>query len=141
MVASNGHVRISEQVGILRELGPGDAPLADPAEDVRRREVRDADGAAVGRVRGLLVDDREHRVRLLRVSAPDEGGSRLVPVDAVSRITEGQVTLNRTLAHVRATPVPSQGALTQRYLESVFAHYGLYPYWAPGYMYPTYPAY
>ena len=134
-------MRISEQVGILEEVGPGDAPLADPAEDVRGREVRDRTGALVGRVHALLVDDREHRVRLLCVRLPDRAPSWLVPVDAVSRIAQGQVTLNRTLAHVAATPTLGRAPVTQRHLESVYAHYGLYPYWAPGYVYPTYPAY
>jgi sporulation protein YlmC with PRC-barrel domain len=137
----NGHVRISEQVGILEEVGPGDAPLPDPVEDVRGREVRDRTGALVGRVSALLVDDREQRVRLLCVAAPDRAPGWLVPVDAVSRIAPEQVTLNRTLAHVTATPVLDRAPMTQRHLESVYAHYGLYPYWSPGYVYPTYPAY
>jgi PRC-barrel domain len=134
-------VRISEQVGILRELGPGDALLADPAEDVRGREVRDSAGAPAGRVRALLIDDREHRVRLLRVGKGDSAETWLVPVDAVSRITDRQVFLNRLSAHIAATPPLGQARLTQRDLEAVYAHYGLYPYWAPGYVYPTYPAY
>jgi len=134
-------MRISEQVGILRELGLGDTPLADPAEDVRGREVRDSAGAPLGRVHALLIDDREHRVRLLSICEEAEASSWLVPVDAVSRITDRQVFLNRLAAHIAATPPLGQARMTQRYLEAVYAHYGLYPYWAPGYVYPTYPAY
>jgi hypothetical protein len=77
----------------------------------------------------------------LCVRLPDRAPSWLVPVDAVSRIAQGHVTLNRTLAHVAATPTLGRAPVTQRHLESVYAHYGLYPYWAPGYVYPTYPAY
>jgi hypothetical protein len=134
-------VKISEQVGILREVGPGDAPPSDPTEDVRAREVRDCAGAPVGWVDALLIDGREQRVRLLRVSRRDRARTWVVPVDAVSRITDRQVTLNRELAHVETTPAPAPAPMSQRYLEAVYAHYGLYPYWAPGYVYPTYPAY
>jgi len=133
-------MRISPQVGVLREVGPGDPPPADPGEDVRGREVRDNAGAAVGRVAGLLMDDREHRVRLLRVEPALGAPSRLIPVDAVGRIGDREVTLTRALAHVAAAP-PPRAAMTQPYLESVYAHYGLYPYWSPGYVYPSYPAY
>jgi hypothetical protein len=134
-------VRISEQVGVLREVGPGDAPAADPTEDVRGREVLDSAGARVGWVHALLVDGRDHRVRLLRMGARGRAPAWLVPVDAISRITDRQVTLNRERGHVEATPAPGSEPMTQRYLEAVYAHYGLYPYWAPGYVYPTYPAY
>ena len=134
-------MRVSESVGILCELGSGDLLLADPAEDVRGWDVRDAAGALVGVVEALLLDHRERRVRLLGVGATGAAGARLVPVDAISRITGRQITLNRSLAHVLASPGAGSSPPSQQFLESVYAHYGLYPWWAPGYVYPSYPAY
>jgi hypothetical protein len=134
-------VRVSESVGILCELGSGDPLLADPAEDVRGWDVRDAAGASVGVVQALILDRRERRVRLLGVAAAGGAGARLVPVDVVSRIGDRQVSLNRSLAHVLASPGAGSSPLSQQVLESVYAHYGLYPWWAPGYIYPSYPAY
>lgn len=134
-------MRVSENVGILCELGSGDPLLADPAEDVRGWEVRDGAGALVGIVQALLFDHQERRVRLLGVATAGAAGARLVPVDAIARITGRSVTLNRSLAHVLASAGAGSSPPSQQFLESVYAHYGLYPWWAPGYVYPSYPAY
>jgi sporulation protein YlmC with PRC-barrel domain len=127
-------------------VGPrGDAAiLADAAEDVRGRVVVDSAGDLVGTVRALLVDRREQRVRLLALSTrPGAPASTdlLVPVDAVYRITDLDVWINRTREHVAATPRSAVRRMDQRYFEAVYAHYGFYPFWSPGYVYPTYPAY
>jgi hypothetical protein len=138
---SNDRVTVSESIRIPCEPGSGDPLLTDPAEDVRGWDVRDAAGALVGVVEALLLDYRERRVRLLGVAMAGAVGARLVPVDAISRITGRQVTLNRSLAHVLASPGAGGSPPSQQFLESVYAHYGLYPWWAPGYVYPSYPAY
>jgi sporulation protein YlmC with PRC-barrel domain len=117
----------------LTEAEPG---AAGGEEDLRGRRLRDNAGAVIGTVEELLIDEPERQGRLLRVS-----GRRLVPVDAIVRIGPDTVCINRSAAHVAATPaLPSQGE-DQAYLESVYAHYGYYPFWAPGYAYPSYPAY
>ena len=82
--------------------------VKDPAEDVRDRKVVDSDGRQIGSVDDLLIDDQEHRVRFLRVK---EGGflgfgarMLLVPVDAVIRVTEDEVHIDRTGDHGGSRP-------------------------------------
>jgi hypothetical protein len=53
----------------LRSIGDDRLTTTDPDEDVRGRTVLDNTGKNVGAVDDLLVDDREHKVRLLRVTA------------------------------------------------------------------------
>ena len=117
----------------LTEAEPG---AAGTEEDLRGRWLRDDAGAVIGTVEELLIDEPERQGRLLKVS-----GRRLVPVDAIIRIGPDTVWINRSAAHVAATPaLPPRGA-DQAYLEAVYAQYGYYPFWAPGYAYPSYPAY
>jgi sporulation protein YlmC with PRC-barrel domain len=133
-----------DQMAILSPLGESGGMLADPMEDLRGHLLVDDRGKEIGRVDDLLVDRAEERVRLLMVRADGPGGAERripIPVDAVSRIGGGEVVVARSRDHVlRAAPYRPD-RVDQRYLESVYAHYGFYPYWAPGYVYPRYPAY
>ena len=118
--------------------------VADPAADVRGRDVVDADGEEVGRVQDLLVDDEEGRVQMLRV---ERGGFLgigaehfLVPVAAVTSVTDDVVRIDRERS--RLTDVPGYDPD----IEEVPEYYaGLYGWWgfpamgAPGYVYPPFP--
>ncbi len=53
----------------LHNIGDENLTTADPAEDVRGRKVLDKAGADIGDVDDLVIDDREHKVRFLRVAA------------------------------------------------------------------------
>ena len=121
------------------------SPLSDPADDVLGLEVLDSIGQRIGQVEELLVDLRERRVRLLRVRSADPrgraGATRLIPVDAVWRITDRDISINRGRSHVQAGPADVGTDPEQRDLERIYAHYGYYPYWEPGYAYPSYPVY
>lgn len=84
-------------------------------------------------------------MRILRVGSSGilgMGGTVvLIPVDAITRITDDKVYVNRNRAHVAGAPRYDPDLVDQRYLESVYAYYGYYPYWRPGYVYPSYSAY
>jgi sporulation protein YlmC with PRC-barrel domain len=128
--------------------------VKNPAEDVRNRTVVDRNGDEIGSVDDLLIDDREHKVRFLRIK---EGGLlgigvryRLIPVDAVTRITEDTVAIDQTGEQVGSGPEydPTVAAddVWRReafgedgYYPSLYQHYGYSPFWAPGYVYPGYP--
>jgi sporulation protein YlmC with PRC-barrel domain len=129
----------------LTELGESHQMPVDPMDDLRDHRVVDDRGEEIGRVADVLIDLAEGRVRLLLVrtaTTPGEGETlSLIPVDAISGIGQRDVHLNRSRAHVVGAPVYRRETVDQAYLESVYAHYGLYPYWAPGHVYPTYPAY
>jgi sporulation protein YlmC with PRC-barrel domain len=138
-------MRTEEHMGILHVLGDTDLMLTDPAEDIRGRKVRDRVDEEIGKVEEILIDDLEKRVRLFRVGCGGLFGlgekKVLIPVDAITRITDTEVYINRSRQHVTGLPHHDSDSLDQHYLESVYAYYGFYPYWAPGYVYPTYPAY
>jgi sporulation protein YlmC with PRC-barrel domain len=78
---------VTEQGATLVNLGDTGLTVADPNADVRGRAVVDHNGEEIGKVDDLLIDDRERRVRFLRVGHGGFlgiGASHfLVPVDAV----------------------------------------------------------
>ncbi len=132
--------------GSLVKLGDTDLDVADPAEDVRGRTVLDRNGQEIGEVDGLMIDDRENKVRFLQVGSGGFLGigkdKALVPVEAVTRIDADHVHIDRTREHVAGSP-PYDPDLTYDtdYWGGVYGHYGYTPYWGPGYVYPTYPYY
>lgn len=118
--------------------------VSDPKTDVRGRRVLDREGEQVGTVDDLLVDQGELRVRFLRV---EHGGilgigaqHYLVPVDAVSKITEDAVHIDRE--RERLTDVPGydpEVAEDPAYYGGLYGWWGYPAYWAPGYAYPIFP--
>lgn len=118
--------------------------VADPRTDVRERKAVDAEGEEIGTVDDLLVDDAEHRVRFLRVR---HGGFLgigaehfLVPVDAVSKVTDDAVHIDRDRS--RLTDVPGYDPEVEddpAYYGGVYGWWGYPAYWAPGYAYPLFP--
>ena len=96
--------------------------------DIRDHRVVDERGEVIGRVEDALIDMDEGRVRLLLVRGET---LTLIPVDAVSGIGHRDVRLNRSRAQVVGAPAYRREQVDQAYLESVYAHYGFYPYWDP----------
>ena len=85
----------------LERLTHSGVQLADPAMDVRDRDVYDRDGQAVGSVSDVLVDPDTGEVRLVEVTS--NGGvfglgrkSRLVPVEALTSGDPRTVYVERT---------------------------------------------
>jgi sporulation protein YlmC with PRC-barrel domain len=137
---------VSETQATLRRLGDTDLRLKDNAEDIRGRTVRDKDDNDIGHVDDLLVDDTENKVRFLQVAAGGFLGlgqkKFLVPVDAISRIDDQHVHIDRTLEHVTGAPDYDPEVVAERsYYEGLYGYYGYPAYWSPGYMYPSYPYY
>lgn len=117
----------------------------DPAQDIRMRKIVDANGAPLGTIGGLLVDDQENKVRFLRVTSGGFLGlgqdEALIPVEAITRIEEDVVHVNQTLERISGAPTYNPPMRDDRYYESVYGYYGFGPYWAAGYMYPAFPYY
>jgi sporulation protein YlmC with PRC-barrel domain len=139
-----------EKTATLVRLSDTELTVADPAEDIRDRKVVDRDGEEVGEVDDLLIDDRDRRVRFLEVASGGFLGlgkkKFLIPVDAITRITDDTVYINRTRQHVAGAPdydpdLIHQDAGEGGYYGDVYRHYGYPPYWGPGYVYPPYPYY
>jgi sporulation protein YlmC with PRC-barrel domain len=130
----------------LVKLGDTDLTVANPDEDIRGRKVVDRQGEELGHVDALLIDDRESKVRFLRIASGGFLGlgehTFLLPVDAITRITADQVTVDQTRERVAGAPRYDPDLVYDRdYYGDVYGYYGYGPYWAPGYVYPAYPFY
>lgn len=130
----------------LVRLGDTDLTLADPAEDIRGRKAVDRNGDEIGTVQSLLVDDAETKVRFLEVESGGflglGGESRLVPVDAVTEVTDDLVRIDQTRERVHEAPeYDPELAQTVDYYGDVYGYYGYAPFWGAGYVYPGYPHY
>jgi len=134
----------------LRRLSDTELKIADPAEDIRDREVVDRDGEELGEVNDLLIDEQERRVRFLEVASGGFLGlgqtKFLLPVDAITRISDDTVYVNQTRQHIAGAPSCDPDLIHRdvgegSYYGDVYQYYGYPPYWGPGYVYPPYPYY
>ncbi len=131
---------------ILRKLHDSGETVANTAEDVRGRKVVDKAGDKVGTVEGLMIDDAQNKVRFLRVEAGGFLGlgatHLMIPVDAISSITDDEVTIDRDGEHLKGAPRYDPALVAdsdEEYWGGVFNYYGFMPYWGIGYNYPAYP--
>ncbi|MEO6999506.1 MAG: PRC-barrel domain-containing protein [Terracoccus sp.] len=126
----------------LYTLGDRGQTVDGSANDVRGLEVKDSDGASMGTVADLLIDGRESKVRFLLV---EHGGllgfgktKTLIPVDAVTQVTEDAVLINLSRDRVASAPGYAPHLVNDReHHSSIYSHFGYEPYWAPGYRYPV----
>jgi sporulation protein YlmC with PRC-barrel domain len=126
----------------LYVLGDRGQTVDGSANDVRGRQVRDKNGDGIGTVADLLIDDRGKKVRFLLV---EHGGflgfgetTSLIPVDAVTKITEADVQVDQSCEQVAGAPGYSPALVDDRsYHSSIYSYYGYVPYWGGGYTYPA----
>lgn len=120
----------------LERLTHSGMRLADPAMDVRDREVFDRDGQSVGTVSDLLVEPDSGEVRLAEVTTG--GGifglgrtTRLVPIEALTSGDPRSVYIERTREEILATDAyrPAEGDEEEAQYAAAYAAYGVTPYW------------
>ena len=96
-------------IGLVR-LGDSDFVPATPEDDVRGKDVYDAEGQRIGSVGDLYIERKEREVRFLEVGAGGflgVGEKRfLVPVEAVVEVTEDRVTIEPDRTERVAGPSP-----------------------------------
>jgi hypothetical protein len=90
----------------------------------------------------LLVDEQENKVRFLLVEHGGFLGFRekttLIPVDAVTKITEYEVDIDQSGERIAAAPGYDPDLVNDRpYHAGIYDYYGYAPYWNPGYTYPA----
>lgn len=130
----------------LIKLGETDETVADVAEDIRGRDVRDSAGDDIGKINDLLIDADERKVRFLEVESGGFLGmgkdTTLIPVDAITSITEDDVRIGPSRDQVAGAPSydPALVAEPDHYAATV-SYYGFMPFWSVGYRYPDYPHY
>lgn len=125
----------------LVPLGSGGLTLAQQEDDVRGLPVKDVRDHRVGDVEDILVDPEERRARLLVIASGGVLGlaqhHRLVPVDAVSRVS-GDVRLERSDLHVESgfDYDTAESATSSVDYRAVYSYFGYTPYWEDGYRSP-----
>jgi sporulation protein YlmC with PRC-barrel domain len=128
----------------LVRLSDSGLTIVDPEEDVRGRTAYDADGAELGTIDDLYVDETERKVRLLELGTGGVLGlgkqTALVPVDAVARLDENEVYLDTRREKLASTPAFDPAlTLENPAIGSVYTHYGYGPYWDDDYRHPGFP--
>jgi sporulation protein YlmC with PRC-barrel domain len=130
----------------LERLKDTGLELEDSAQDIRNRKVVDAHGEDIGHVSALFIDQGERKVRMLEIRAGGFLGLGdrhfLLPVDAITSVTKGEVHVNQTRDRIVRSPVYDPTLVetpTQEYWEPYYGYYGLSPYWGSEYMYPHFP--
>jgi sporulation protein YlmC with PRC-barrel domain len=139
--------------GKLVKLGDVGQTVADKDKDIRGRHVVDKNGVKLGKVDALLVDDKEHRVRFLEVETGGFLGigerKSLIPIDAISSITDHEVHIDQTGSTVASAPAydpalvndspDGPAVVDDSFWGETYHHYGYTPYWGLGYAYPGFP--
>jgi sporulation protein YlmC with PRC-barrel domain len=128
----------------LVRLNESTLTVADPRADVRGRRMLDGNGSEIGEVDDLLVDAAESKVRFLRVK---HGGFLgigaehfLVPVDAVTAVSDDAVHIDRETARLSDVPAYDPEVAEQPdYYNTVYGWWGYPAFWGPGYAYPPFP--
>jgi sporulation protein YlmC with PRC-barrel domain len=123
---------------LLVRLQDTELTLADPADDVRGRKVVDRNGDEIGDIDGLIVDEKERRVRFLEVgSGEPERATQLVPVDVIGGVDDRVVHISPDRIKVAGGPVLDRDVVPERpYYASLYSYYECPPFWWPGYSYP-----
>jgi len=120
--------------------------LADEAQDIRTRKVVDRNGAEIGHVAEVFIDEHERKVRMLEIRAGGFLGLGerhfLLPVDTVTSVTKSDVCVNETLERIVGSPVYEPRLIekpSQESWEPYYGYFGVSPYWGSGYAYPKFP--
>jgi len=125
----------------LYTLGDRGQKIDGSANDVRGREVKDKDGAGIGKVTDLLVDDQEDKIRFLLV---EHGGflgfgekKTPRPVAAITSIAENEVFVSQSRDRVASAPGYDPDLVDDRpYHSNIYSYYGYGPYLGVGSTHP-----
>ncbi len=120
----------------LERLTHSGLSLADPASDMRGRQVLDRDGNEIGTVSDVLVDPEQRVARMIEVEA---GGAilgigrkhRLIPVQVLTGGDAEAVYVERTRDEIDAVPDyhPAEGDEEEDQYQAAYAAFGVTPYW------------
>ncbi len=131
---------------LITSIGDTDVTLADPAADVRGRNLEDQDGNKIGTIDDLLIDTETRQVRFLRV---EHGGFLgigekhfLVPVDAIAAVDSEDVRIDRPSSKMKTAPgYDPNAALDNNFYVGLYNWWEYRPFWADDYVYPPFPMY
>jgi sporulation protein YlmC with PRC-barrel domain len=120
-----------QESATLRNLSDTDLTVATSEEDIRGRTVKDKDGKDIGKIDDLLIDDRERKVRFMRVESGGFLGlgetKVFIPIEVITRITDDEVSIDQSREHVAAAPRYTPDLVDKPdYYGEIYGHYG-YP--------------
>ncbi len=126
-----------EREPTLRDLRDIGKTVSIDDQDIRGRMVKDVDGRDLGTIEGLLVDAEAGRVHFMEVASGGFLGlgetKSLIPVEAITKITDDEVHISHTREHVAGAP-PYDPELAAKNADYFF---GLHPYY--GYQTVNFP--
>ena len=118
-------------IGLIR-LGDSDFVPANPENDVRGKDVYDAEGQRIGNLEDLYIDQQEREIRFLEVGAGGFlklGEKRfLVPVEAVTRVAEDRVTIEPDRTEKVEGPAPFDTKVVPPHADKRREDYASLPY-------------
>lgn len=124
----------------LKRLSEAAQRIADPLQDIRGRQVRDAVGEKLGKVKDLLIHETDRLARFIEVEWNGFlgiGTSRLLlPVELVRTLTTTAVVIGHEAEDIDAAPEYDPIRLNEDFLRKTYSYYGCTPYWQTGYTYP-----
>lgn len=127
---------------LLSQLGDTDDTILAGDQDLRGRRVVDNDGNELGRVDDLVVDPRDHTVRLFRVKHDGVWGfgssAIFLPVEAISRADRNRIWVN-LVTHDEHTSVDDVDTVESDHGPDRFGEEGNPPFPLPGGLGPAYP--
>ena len=127
----------------LVKLRDNGQTVADRKDDIRGRHVYDTNHKPLGKIDALLLDDKEQKIRFIEVASGGFLGlgeqKSLIPIDAITKITDHEVHINQTMEIVAGAPVYDPKLVNQTPVyESTYGYYGMTPFWNANYTYPAY---
>ncbi len=122
------------QNDVLVKLSDANLTVSDPDQDIRDRKVIDEHDDEIGHVSGLFIDQNDKKIRMLQVAAGGFLGLGerhfLIPVEAVSSVTQDEVRINQTRERVVNSPAydPNLEEVRSReFWEPYYRYYGYAP--------------
>lgn len=130
-----------EPAGTLIRLEETGLQLAEPADDIRGRQLIDLNGEEIGKIEGLLIDQTERRVQFLEVGSGGFLGlgkmRQLVPVQAITNVGPDTVQIGKERTHLADAPAYNPDIVPERrYYEDIYGYWDYPSYWTGGYSYP-----
>ena len=125
-----------ERHGTLVKLSDTGFTVAHPDQDARGKKALDRNGEEIGAVDDLMVEEDGGHVRFLQVGSGGILGfgaeHLLIPSEAVTRIDDEHVHLDRTREHLAGAPGYDPALAKQPdYYGGIYTWYGYAPFWAP----------
>jgi sporulation protein YlmC with PRC-barrel domain len=119
--------------GKLIRLIDSNITFAHLSDDIRGKDIFDRNSNKIGVVDALFIDEKEKKIRLIRAVSDGSMGIgqniSLIPIEAIVRITGNAIYVDFTTQHIKNAPIFEPELIEKDYLENLYGHYGIIPFW------------